>query len=168
MVTNASTAVTGAAVKESHTIEMMMEHHLLAELLQECFFGRRSTLAILRAEIDSEGYDLVLEAGGAIRHVQLKSSLKAGTKFKHVNRRLKERSDGCIIWMVYSVSEQTWKASVVYRWVEAADLPDRPGGKPGQIKLIPSDCKEFTAATDLVDNLFPNLPRVAPAPAIVG
>ena len=52
--------VAGASSNESHTIETMFEHHLLSALLQECFFARRTTLSILRAEIDNEGYDLVL------------------------------------------------------------------------------------------------------------
>lgn len=89
--------VAGASYIESHTIETMFEHYFLSALLQECFFARRKTLSILRAEIDNEGYDLVLEAGDEVRHVQLKTSEASASKFKDVKCRLADRKGGHIV-----------------------------------------------------------------------
>jgi hypothetical protein len=157
----------GASSIESHTIETMFEHHLLSKLLQECFFARRKTLSILRAEIDNEGYDLVLETADQVRHVQLKASEESASRFKDVNRRLADRRDGHIIWMVYSVSETTWQATVLYRWTNTETLPTRKASKPSQVRLKPSDFTEFTEVSDLFDALFPGIPRINPVPALI-
>ena len=59
---------------ESSSREKMLEHVFVSELLQEAWFRYGRTLEVLRSEVDSAGYDLVLEFNGVIRHVQLKSS----------------------------------------------------------------------------------------------
>ena len=50
----------------------------------------------------SHGYDLVVEANGQIRHIQLKG-LRQGGKRSEVtlSTRLAEKRSGCVIWMVY-------------------------------------------------------------------
>src|SRR5690348_15547353 len=84
---------------DSRTVEKLIEHVFLSEVLQECFFRHRRVVEVLRAEVDAGGYDLILELDGAIRHVQLKASRKGGaTKKQTINRKLQERQDGCIVW----------------------------------------------------------------------
>ena len=80
--------------------EQMVEHVFLAEVMQEaCYrFGKR--VAVLRPEVDNEGYDLVLECNGFLRHVQLKTSTAhATTRDQGVNITLGEKPSGCVIWM---------------------------------------------------------------------
>ena len=50
----------------------MLEHVFVSELLQEAWFRYGMTIEVLHSEVDSAGYDIVLEFGGVIRHVQLK------------------------------------------------------------------------------------------------
>jgi hypothetical protein len=79
--------------QESKTVKKLIEHIFLSELLQECWFRRRQIIEVLRAEVDAAGYDLVLEAGGTIRHVQLKASRNgARTARQTINSMLGDRS----------------------------------------------------------------------------
>src|SRR5438309_11941681 len=88
------------ASREPNTVEKLIEHLFLAELLQECWFRRRRLVEVLRAEVDAAGYDLILESEGVIRHVQLKASRKgARTSRQTINARLQNRQGGCIVWV---------------------------------------------------------------------
>lgn len=116
------------ASRESNTVERLIEHLFLAELLQECWFRRRQLVEVLRAEVDSAGYDLVLESADVIRHVQLKASRKGSrTSQQTVNVRLRDRLGGCIIWVFYDVDPVSGRAELTYRFREAKTLPDRRG-----------------------------------------
>jgi len=55
---------------------------------------------VLKPQVDSAGYDLVLEANGIARHVQLKSSFD-GSKTARVNvhTALQHKPNGCVIWI---------------------------------------------------------------------
>lgn len=148
--------------QESHTVEKLIEHLFLAEVLQECWFRRRRLVEVLRAEVDAAGYDLVLESEGVIRHVQLKASRKgARTSRQTINARLQERQGGCIVWVFYGVQVVTGRAQLTYRWREASDLPERRGrhtrgGREREnTRIIRKG--EFEAVQDtaaLVDRLF--------------
>ena len=148
--------------QESHTVEKLIEHLFLAEVLQECWFRRRQLVEVLRAEVDAAGYDLILESRGVIRHVQLKASRKgARTSRQTINTRLQERQGGCIVWVFYSVQAEDCRAQLTYRWREAASLPERRGrhsrgGKErentrvilkGEFEMVPD-------TASLVDRLF--------------
>lgn len=154
-----SPKVFGAASRDSHTIEMIMEHNLLTLIMQECFFGRRVPIAVLRAEIDSEGYDLVLEAGEDVRYVQLKSTLEPGTDHIDVLYKLAEKGKaGCIVWMKYHVDESGWRAKVTYLFREAAKLPEKKGinERKRRLKREADGFLEVTVE-ELVDCLFPHI-----------
>ena len=59
-------------------------------------------IEVLRAEVDKGGYDLVLEANGAMRHVQLKSSHRmAKTQDVSINIALARKPGGCILWIFF-------------------------------------------------------------------
>ncbi len=59
-----------------------------------------SQVEVLRAEVDGAGYDVVLECGSIVRHIQLKAARKtvkrAAVGF-HV--KLAEKPSGCIVWV---------------------------------------------------------------------
>jgi len=148
--------------QESHTVEKLIEHLFLAEILQECWFRRRQLVEVLRAEVDTAGYDLILESRGVIRHVQLKASRKgARTSRQTINARLQERAGGCIVWVFYWVEAETGRAQLTYRWREARNLPERRGrhtrgrGERENTRVVTKG--EFEAVPDaaaLVDRLF--------------
>ena len=98
---------------ESHYVEKLMEHVFLGELLKECWFHRQKVVEVTRAEVDASGYDLILEADGIIRHIQLKATRKGGsTHFQDINRKLESRVKGCIIWMEFAATGRTAEDSL--------------------------------------------------------
>jgi hypothetical protein len=153
--------------RESKTVEKLMEHIFLAEILQECWFRRRQVVEVLRAEVDAAGYDLVLEAGGVIRHVQLKASRKgARTARQTINSKLQDREGGCVVWVFYAVDELTHRAKLTYRWRDVAieGLPDTLGrytrrGKerPKMRLVLRGGFRPVAETSELVDLLFPPL-----------
>lgn len=86
----------------SSTREKVLEHLFVGELLR-CLWRRGSRdIEVLRAEVDKGGYDLVLEANGVLRHVQLKSSHRtAATREVGVNVHLARKPCGCVIWIQF-------------------------------------------------------------------
>lgn len=108
--------------------EKMLEHAFVSELLQEAWFRYRKTMEVLRAEVDSSGYDLVLEFGGVLRHVQLKSSrADAKTAKQKLSTKLAEKPSGCVVWIVYREDPSRARVSLRYRFfgeAPGAPLPE--------------------------------------------
>ena len=87
---------------QSRFREKLLEHVFISELLQEVWLGERQTVEVLRSEVDSAGYDLVVDRRGAIRYIQLKSSrTDAKTDRQKINSRLAEKPGGRVIWLVF-------------------------------------------------------------------
>ena len=69
---------------------------------------------ILRSHTDRSGYDILLEAEGVERHVQLKSSfVGAKTATQKINVRLAEKPSGCVVWVrfqreTFELAEFLW------------------------------------------------------------
>lgn len=150
--------------EESRTVEKLMEHIFLSEILQECWFHRRQVVEVLRAEVDAAGYDLVLEAAGRIRHVQLKASRQGGKTSKQtINTKLADRQGGCVVWIAYEVDEENGRAQLKYRWWDSntSTAPRVPGRNPRTKKERPntfllkkSDFELIEHTETLVDRLF--------------
>ncbi|MDQ4126081.1 MAG: hypothetical protein M3134_10875 [Actinomycetota bacterium] len=150
--------------EQSRTVEKLMEHVFLAEVLQECWFARRQIVEVLHAEVDASGYDVVLAANGRIRYVQLKASRKGGkTARQTINARLKEKDGGCVVWVTYDVDATTWRTRLGYRWWDGdrSDLPVTVGrnphtkkDRPNTVVLKKSDFELVDSTAALVDRLF--------------
>src|SRR5689334_12979610 len=55
---------------------------------------------VLQPQVDDSGYDLVLEANGIVRHIQLKSSFEeAATKQVKASIRLMTKPSACVVWV---------------------------------------------------------------------
>jgi hypothetical protein len=81
--------------------EQYLEYGFLGELCRE-MWRRGIEMDILRSHTDRSGYDIVLEAKGIERHVQLKSSfVGAKTARQKVNIKLADRPSGCVIWVQF-------------------------------------------------------------------
>ncbi|MES0863743.1 hypothetical protein ABLN87_15445 [Ruegeria sp. SCPT10] len=79
--------------------EQYIEYGFLAELCRE-MWKRDLPMDILRSHTDRSGYDVLLEANGTVRHVQLKSSfVGAKTSRQKINIHLSERPSGCVVWI---------------------------------------------------------------------
>lgn len=104
----------------SSALEKVLEYRFLAELGTE-LWRRGIEFEVLRSDIDANGHDLVIEAGGILRHIQLKAMVKGGKRADvTVNTKLATKSSGCVIWMTYDPVTLDLGA---FRWF---------GGKPGE------------------------------------
>ncbi|MCK1362204.1 hypothetical protein IVB40_28090 [Bradyrhizobium sp. 40] len=100
--------------------EQALFHLLLGELMAARWQQGCHDIEVLKSEVDRGGYDIVLEANGILRHVQLKSTL-SGSAVRHVtvSTRLLEKPSGCVVWL--EVDQRTL-ALESYLWF---------GGEPG-------------------------------------
>ncbi len=101
--------------------EKVIEHVFLAELSRALLLKSRIPFEVLRSEFDANGYDLVVEAGGILRHIQLKAGRLGGKRANvGINTALSGKPGGCVVWMM--VDEATLKLGPFY-WL---------GGAPGE------------------------------------
>lgn len=108
----------------SSFFEKLVEHLFLSELLQEAYLGRGWRVEVARSEVDASGFDLVLEANGVTRHVQLKSSRQAArTEGQNVHVNLLRKASGCVIWVFRSHDPERNRFDLEYRYF---------GGLPGE------------------------------------
>ena len=81
--------------------ERILEHWLVGEVMRRLWMVGRTDIEVLRSEFDRGGYDLLLDLGGVVRHVQLKTSRKAGsTSEVTISLELARRPSGCVVWAV--------------------------------------------------------------------
>jgi hypothetical protein len=157
------------ACYSSSTLEMVLEHRFLGELSTELWLRGAMDFEVLRSEVDSHGYDLVIEANGQIRHIQLKA-LRCGGKRSEVtlSTRLAAKRSGCVVMMVY---DPTSLALGPFHWFGGApgepvpDLGNRiarhtrrgAGGRqfrPAQRVVRKSAFRKIGTIADLADLLF--------------
>ncbi len=80
--------------------EKLIEHLFVAELLKLSWLHHSCSLEIAKPEVDNSGYDLIVEAMGTVRHVQLKTSILGGkAAFQKIHTRLAEKPSGCVVWI---------------------------------------------------------------------
>jgi hypothetical protein len=53
---------------------MVLEHLFVGEIMRACWKRSLSRIEMLKSQVDASGYDIVLESGEVIRHIQLKAS----------------------------------------------------------------------------------------------
>lgn len=83
--------------------EKTLEHVFVGEVLRRLWVRGVRDAEVLRADVDGAGYDVVIEAGGVVRHIQLKSSFKgARTSGQKINRKLADKPAGCVVWIYFA------------------------------------------------------------------
>lgn len=111
----------GAASLYSTVLERTLEHRFLADLTSELWCAGIFDFAVSRSEVDQYGYDLIVEVGPIVRHIQLKSkAMTSKTARTSANLRLARKASGCIVWMVY---DPATLRIVQFLWF---------GGRPGE------------------------------------
>ena len=112
--------------------ESLLEHLFAGEVMRYVWLSGLRRLEVLKPQVDDGGYDLVLEAGNVVRHVQLKATFKGSTvkNFK-VNLGLARKPSGCVICMHFD--QETLDLGPFY-WL---------GGAPGE--KLPELAKYKTA-----------------------
>ncbi len=123
-------APTGSGIgrpERSNTIEKVVGYRFLADLTAE-LLRREIDFEVRRGDVDAYGYDIVIEARGLARHIQLKSSYKGSTtKRQNVSVLLAATPSGCLVWITYD--------TVTYDLVSYRFL----GEPPGQPLRLPED-----------------------------
>lgn len=101
--------------------ESLLEHLFAGEVMRYVWLSGLRRLEVLKPQVDDGGYDLVLEAGSVVRHVQLKATFtgSSGKAFK-VNLGLATKPSGCVICMLF---DEDTLALCPFYWF---------GGKPGE------------------------------------
>lgn len=82
--------------------EKLIEHLFLGELLRISWRRGECSLEIAKPEVDSRGYDVIIERDGAVRHLQLKASGRdAATSRQTIHVGLAGKPAGCVIWIQF-------------------------------------------------------------------
>jgi hypothetical protein len=101
--------------------EMLLEHLFAGAVMRHLWLNGVTRLELLKPQVDDSGYDLVLEARGVVRHVQLKASHHgAATAGVNLNLALAEKPSGCVVWLHFDPDTLDFGP---YLWF---------GGEPGQ------------------------------------
>lgn len=86
----------------SSLIEKVLEYRFLGSVTAE-LLRRGLAFEVLRSDVDSHGHDLVIEATGVVRHIQLKAMIAEGKRAGvTINSRLSRKPSACVIWMTYN------------------------------------------------------------------
>lgn len=107
--------------------EKVLEHIFLAELSKVLLLRMKVPFEVLRAEFDAHGYDLVLEANGIARHIQLKATRLGGKRADvDVSLELARKPGGCVVW--FMVDETSLTLGPFYWFGGAPGMPLPPLG----------------------------------------
>ncbi len=111
--------------QDSSLREQALGHRFLADLLSLMWRDGRRDIEVLKSEVDRAGYDIVLEANGIIRHVQLKSSF-IGSKVREVSvgTKLLAKPGGCVIWLEFDPDNLAIKKYLWFGGSPGSALPD--------------------------------------------
>ena len=102
--------------------EKLIEHLFIGELLKLSWLEGGCSLEIAKPEVDNQGYDLIAENNGVIRHIQLKaakSDAKASRQTIHI--ALAGKQSGCVVWVYFD--EKTLKLGPFLFFGGTAGLP---------------------------------------------
>ena len=173
----------GSASMDSHRSsyrEAMIEHLFVGELMRVLWCAG-VVAEILKPEVDNAGYDIVMEANGVLRHIQMKSTRRrAKTARQNVNTRLEEKPGGCVVWVLFDPHDATmgpflWfgsdpgyplrslKGFKVARQTRG-DASGHKGERP-EIRVVPkSEFKTLDTVEEVIEALF-GLTAAPSAPA---
>jgi hypothetical protein len=82
--------------------ERLIEHLFIGEILRTLWLSGISQVEVLRAEVDGAGYDIVLECGSIVRHIQLKAARRGGKRANvGIQVKLHKKPGGCVVWVYF-------------------------------------------------------------------
>lgn len=147
--------------------EKLIEHLFVGELLKLSWRHHACSLEVAKPEVDNSGYDLIAEAKGLVRHIQLKTSIIGGkTASQKVHTKLAEKPSGCVVW-IYFNEDTLHLGPFFYFGVDAASLGGRKiakhtkGNKDGvkaerqNLRVVPKrSFTKFESIEDIYARLF--------------
>jgi hypothetical protein len=82
--------------------EKLIEHLFIGELLKISWKSGLCDLEIAKPEVDNQGYDLIAEKDGIVRHIQMKAAkLSARTASQKIHIALSKKPSGCVVWVYF-------------------------------------------------------------------
>jgi len=110
--------------------EKLIEHLFVGELLKLSWANREYSLEVSKPEVDNAGYDLIVEARGVVRHIQLKTSyLGSKTTRQNIHLSLAKKKSGCVIWIQFQNDTLHLGPFLMF------------AGKPGEALVLPGNLK---------------------------
>jgi len=104
--------------------ERLFEHQLIWELMRYAWRHDNAGLEVSQPAIDRSGHDLVLEARGVTRHVQLKTSWADGkARGQNVHLGLVGKPSGCVVWMRVDETDMTCQSFLFFGGAPREPLP---------------------------------------------
>lgn len=105
-------------------------------------WNKKTPVDVLHGDVDDAGYDVVLEVGSVVRHVQLKSKASTATTRKvGIHALLQNKPNACLVHMTHS--NKSGSIGIEYRvfgppagqgqfTIPPGALNSRAPGKPGK------------------------------------
>ena len=120
------------SLRSSHR-EALLEHLFSGEVMKRLWLRGDWRLEVLKPQVDDSGYDLVLEANGVVRHVQLKASFR-GSKVREakVNAQLAAKPSGCVVFVRFDKDTLDLGPFAFFGGAPGKPLPDVSGMKVGR------------------------------------
>jgi hypothetical protein len=147
--------------------EKLIEHLFVGELLKLSWLHHACALEVATPEVDNSGYDIIVEAPGLVRHIQLKASIIGGrAASQKVHTKLAGKPSGCVVW-IYFDQDTLRLGPFLYFATNAASLDGRKtarhtkGNKDGtkaerkSIRVVPKrDFTKFDTIEAIYGQLF--------------
>jgi hypothetical protein len=153
----------------SSLIARILEYQLVGAIGAE-LLARGLTFEVLKSDVDADGYDLIIEANGVVRHIQLKAKVQGGKARKVTcHTRLAAKPSGCIIALTYNAASYQTIEYACFGGLAGDPLPDigssvarrsthnRAGERPqrtGHRDIRLSEFRKISSIPELVDWLF--------------
>jgi hypothetical protein len=120
------------SLRSSHR-EALIEHLFAGEIMRRLWLRGEWRLEVLKPQVDDGGYDIVLEANGITRHVQLKASRRGSTVRKtQVNTLLSAKPSGCVVFLWFDGQTLDLGPFAFFGGLPGESLPDLTGMKVGK------------------------------------
>jgi hypothetical protein len=127
-----TTNVTNHSHRSSHR-EALLEHLFAGEVMKRLWGRGDWRLEVLKPQVDDGGYDIVLEANGIVRHVQLKSSFRGSTvRNAQVNILLADKPSGCVVFLRFDSETLDLGPFAFFGGAPGRKLPALAGMKVGR------------------------------------
>lgn len=164
--------------------EQMFEHQLLFDLMRYAWKHDSAVLEVSKPAIDNSGHDLVLEARGITRHVQLKTSwVTAKADRQKVQLGLGAKPSGCVLWILVDETHLECSSYLFFGAGPGEPLPpimdfkiarhtraskNGRSERPNVREVRRSQFRVLTGISHLYETLFGNFARAVtqPEPAI--
>jgi hypothetical protein len=113
--------------------EKLIEHLFVGELLKLSWLHHGCSLEVAKPEVDRSGYDLIAEANGVVRHIQLKATFIGGKAVRqNVHLKLAEKPSGCVVWIYFDIDTLRLGPFFYFGGEAGKPLPNLTGYKPAK------------------------------------